>query len=185
MEFGKINSSEIITAVIMTSGVFVIICDILRGKIYNWFTLPLAVLGLILAIATSVHQQAFGNALNALAGCLAGLIIYGWIFRLGVMGGGDVKYLMALGTWGGFYYTVEVAVLAILVGGVFSLGILVFKKRAFDFSFRLFRYLRSIFLKQLEVETFKVDRTLTMPFGIPLGIASIWAWLAHPLKLFY
>jgi prepilin peptidase CpaA len=172
---GKIN---FVNYAILFIAVFASTTDLLWGKIFNWFTLPCALAGM----ATSFYLAGWNGVFQAVLGLVAGFVFYGWMFGLKVMGGGDVKLLMALGTWGGFRYTEEVAILGVLVGGVFSIGILLYKKRIFSFSQKLYRFLLSLMIKDLSLEIPKIDRTLTLPFGIPISIAAVWVAYGHPLE---
>lgn len=174
---GKIESIKYVICLI---ALFTIYTDLRWGKIYNWFTVPVAILGII----TSINVAGWHGALEAILGIFLGLLLYGWMFGLHIIGGGDVKLLMALGAWGGSRYTIEVAILGLFVGGVFSFFILLFSGRLVSFSKRMFRFLLSLFVKELEVQVPSVDRSLKMPFGVPISIAAVWTIYAHPLQDF-
>lgn len=171
------GSTEALTAIIGISLVAAI-CDVLRGRIYNWLTLPALVLGL----AWSSWNAGWPGLAQGLLGAALGLLAYGWLFWIGVMGGGDVKLLMALGAWTGPQYVAHVALLSILLGGLMAAILLLFKGRLIDLGARLYRFLLSVFVKELEVETIRIDRKHTMPFGIPIAAAAIWVAVANPLE---
>jgi prepilin peptidase CpaA len=173
--FGKI---EIIHVSILAISFVVVITDFLWGKIYNWLTVTSALAGFFM----SVYLMGWQGAGQSLLGIVVGFLCYGWMFRLGFMGGGDVKLLMALGAWGGYRYAEEVALLAILVGGGLSLLILTFTGKIIGFLRRFHLTLLSIYVKELEFQPPQVDKTLTMPFGIPISIAAVWAVFSHPLE---
>ncbi|OFZ19711.1 MAG: hypothetical protein A2X94_16790 [Bdellovibrionales bacterium GWB1_55_8] len=164
--------------VIPAVAVVAIVTDLVRGRIFNWLTLPTLLLGVVAAIYwggwTAVGQSALGIGL--------GLLLYGWMFWLGAMGGGDVKFLMALGAWGGPRYVTEVAILAVLLGGAIGLVVMIFTGRIRGFSVRMYRFLLTLFIKDLVLEMPKVDRGFTMPFGVPIAIAAVWGLFAAPLK---
>ncbi len=172
---GKI---EITQYIILGIAIFASVTDLIWGKIFNWFTALIAIFG----IFASFYFMGWTGVGQSVLGVIAGFILYGWMFGLRFMGGGDVKLLMALGAWGGLHYTEEVAILGVMVGGVMSLLILIFTGKIIDFSKRLYSFLLSIFVKELEIQTIKVDKTLTMPFGIPLSIAAIWVAFIHPFE---
>jgi prepilin peptidase CpaA len=151
--------------------------DFARGRIYNWLTLP----ALLAGFALSVWFGGWSGLEDSAAGAGAGLLLYGWMFWLGAMGGGDVKLLMALGAWGGFHFAEEVALLGLLLGGIFAGFILLFKGRLADFSRRMWHFIQTVMVRELEPEAPKIDHKLTMPFGIPIGAAAIWSIWAHPL----
>ncbi len=150
--------------------------DLRWGRIFNAYTAPLWLSGLIVSSVMG-GWPGFGDALT---GSAIALVLYGILFALGAMGGGDVKFLMALGAWGGRNYVIEVALLGILVGGILGVVQLMLKGRLPDFARRLYRFLLTVFVKELEFELPKVDQKITMPFGVPISIAAVWvAWL-HP-----
>lgn len=173
--FGK---TEFFSYAVLLISICAVLTDLIYGKIYNWLTLPAVVIGFL----TSCYWMGLPGAGQALLGCLAGLLFYGWMFRLGFMGGGDVKLLMALGAWGGFRFTEQVAILAILVGGVLAIGILIFKGRIRRFVQKIYHFLISIYVKELELQPLKIDKSLTMPFGIPISIAATWIAFANPFE---
>jgi len=67
------------------------VTDVARGRIYNWLTLPLTLTALIYATVT-LGWSGLGHSLLGLA---LGFLLYGWMFWIGVLGGGDVKLLGA------------------------------------------------------------------------------------------
>lgn len=150
--------------------------DITQGKIYNWITLPTMVIGLALAL----WSGGWSSIGSSFLGILVGLFAYGWMFAIGVMGAGDVKFLMALGALGGFRFGLEVALLGVLLGGAMAVLVLLGRGRLADFTRRIYRFLMSVFVKELELEFPKVDRKLTMPYGLPIAIAAIWNTLGNP-----
>lgn len=151
--------------------------DLARGRIYNWQTVP----ALLLGLAVSAWLAGWGGLGDSLLGATGGLFFYGWMFALGIMGGGDVKWLMALGAWGGLHYAQEVAILGLLLGGVMALGLLIVTGRFVNFARRMMRFLLTLFVRELELEMPQVDRKFTMPFGVPIGIAAVWSAYSHPL----
>ncbi|MGK5086265.1 A24 family peptidase [Bdellovibrionota bacterium FG-2] len=172
------GQTEYFVPLICVFGAIATFMDLRWGRIFNAYTVPLWFSGLIISAVIG----GWGGFGDALAGSGIALLLYGLLFALGVMGGGDVKFLMALGAWGGKHYIVEVALLGILVGGILGVGQLMFKRRLKDFALRLYRFLLTVLVKELEFELPKVDQKITMPFGVPIAIAAVWvAWL-HPFE---
>jgi len=153
------------------------VTDVARGKIYNWMTLPALGAGVFFAI----WQAGISGFFGACLGVLAGLVSYGWMFGLGVMGGGDVKMLMALGAWGGFRFTFEVALLGVLVGGFFAVFHLIFRGKFFGFAFRLSHFFLTLVAKGVEPELPQIDGNLTMPYGVPIAVSAVWIIFGDPL----
>lgn len=152
--------------------------DLQWRKIYNLFNLLVAFSG----IAVSSYFDGIPGAFSSLHGLFAGLLLFGWMFALRIIGGGDVKFLMALGCWGGWKYVTEVALLSILVGGVFSLFILVAQKRFIPFVRNFYFFFVSMLISELDFQPLSVDSSLTMPFGVPISISAIWVIFFHPIK---
>lgn len=171
--FGKI---DLPTCAIFLLATLAIASDLAFGKIFNWLTMSMALLAVLYAVVTS----GIAGVLPAALGLIAGLVLYGWMFWMGILGGGDVKLLMAFGAWGGIRYTVDVAVLGILLGGVMSAGWIVLKGKAFQFAKKVRRFFLTLFIRELELEHFQFDHSLKMPFGIPIAIAAIWAHFTSP-----
>ena len=170
--------TELAAHVLVALAAVAAVTDLFRGKIYNWLTLPGIVAGMAASAATG-GLSALGQSALAV---LLGLALYGWLFGLGVLGGGDVKLLMAFGAWGGVRYVADVALLGILLGGVLSAGHLVVRGRAVAFARKLYRFLLSVLVRELVLETPAVDRKLTLPFGVPMAIAATWVVFDDPLR---
>jgi Flp pilus assembly protein protease CpaA len=172
--FGKIS---LLQASVLLVGLCASFTDIRFGKIYNKLTLPTAILG----FAYSTFMFGLDGALQAVSGVLLGLLLYGWMFGLRILGGGDVKLLMAFGAWMGAHSVFEVAILGILLGGAFSAMLLIVSGRIVSFIKRMYHFLLTVFVAELEVEPPKIDKNLKMAFGIPISIAAVWVSWTHPL----
>ncbi len=177
--FGRTEPSFFLVAVSLI-GVAGAAMDLAIGKIYNAFNLPVLLLGLGLSTyflgLTGLGAGALGAAL--------GLVLYGWMFAIRVMGGGDVKFLMALGAWGGAEFAVKTALLGVLAGGALAVVLLAFKGKLPGFIRRMRAFTRSLFVsmavRDLEVQKPQIDSTQTMPYGVPIAIAAIWIAYEDP-----
>jgi len=154
-----------------------VITDVLYGKIYNWLTFPSLLVGILFFSLFSGWYGFFQSIL----GIGFSLFAFGWMYALGWMGAGDVKFLMALGALGGWYFSFEVALLSVLYGGVMAMGILVWKGRLLKFINRIYLFFLSFWVKELEGIFPEVDRSLKMPFGVAMSAAAITALFVHPL----
>ncbi len=151
--------------------------DVARGRIYNWLTVP----ALISGAASAAWFGGWEGLGSSALGAGAGLLLYGWMFWIGVLGGGDVKLLMALGAWGGLGFVEEVALLGLLLGGIMAAGILIGRGRMGDFVRRMRAFVLTLMVKELESESPNIDHSHKMPFGVPIAGAAIWTAWAHPL----
>ena len=170
--FGGIELS-LLEIVLTFSSLVALVTDLLWGKIYNILTFSLVFSGLAYSVAE-------WHAVGSILGILTAFALFGWIFKVGHLGGGDVKFLMGVGAWAGPKFTLEVALLSILLGGLFSVGVLLYKGRFFSFGRKLFLSLQSLLIPELEFQSIHTDKKLRMPFGIPLAIATVWTLLKHP-----
>ncbi len=172
--FGKI---DFLNYVILFISVFASITDLIWRKIFNWFTVPAAVAG----VAAAVYFQGWSGLLQAVLGLLAGFALYGWMFWFRYIGGGDVKLLMVFGAWGGVAYVCQVAFLGVLIGGAFSLVILIVRGQFWVFAKRMYEFIQSILISELEVQSLHINKSLTFPFGISIALAAVWTAF-HPQR---
>ncbi len=150
--------------------------DLSFRKIFNFFTIPAALLGFIY----SIFNLGAEGGLQSILGMLSGLILFGGLFGFKVLGGGDVKLLMVFGAWGGYRYVLDVALLSILLGGFISILTLIFNRKFLNFSKKMLSFLISILIKELLVQWPKIDSSQTIPFGLPMAVAAIWVMLKNP-----
>jgi prepilin peptidase CpaA len=158
--------------------------DLLRGKIYNWLTLPAILVGI--GVSSCVHG--WSGLCGSLLAVGLGFLLYGWIYLLGAMAAGDVKFLMALAAWGSpnpSHFVVDTAILGIVLGGAVALVSLAARGKLIAFIRKIWRLFYSSALSAIagdfEIEPPSIDRAATIPFGVPLACAATWAAFADPL----
>lgn len=172
---GKTDASILIYAVLAISAIGAL-TDLVCGKIFNWLTIP----ALLVGLCASYWLTGWDGLSSALLGTLVALVLYGWMFAMGALGAGDVKFLMALGAWGGLHFVIETAVLGIAVGGLMGILMLIFSGKFPGFVRRMHYFFLTVFYRELSLEKPKIDHSVTMPFGIPIAIAAAWVALGHP-----
>ena len=170
--------NEWISAVIVVTAILALWTDLLRGKIYNWLTLPMLVLG----VMVQVFVAGWSGLGASLIGMVLALALFGGIYWVGALGAGDVKLLMAYGAWCGPVFVMEASLISILFGGCMAAGILIYQGKMKIFLAKIIRFIRSFLIKELELEFPQVDHRLKMPFGIPLVLSAVVTWFWHPLK---
>jgi prepilin peptidase CpaA len=108
-------------AVVLGATLFLALIDVRKYKIYNVFTYPLLLAGLI------YNGWAGGTAglADALLGTLLGFGILLPFYVLGGMGGGDVKLMAAIGAWLGLPLTFLVFLASSLAAGFYALILIV------------------------------------------------------------
>ncbi|MCA1988463.1 MAG: A24 family peptidase [Desulfarculus sp.] len=145
--------------------------DLWRGLIYNWVSLPAALLGL------GLGWWAGGPWGLLLAG--AGLVVGGAIFLppylLGAMGGGDVKLMAAVGSLAGPVFALKTAAYGCLLGGLWALALMTLGGRLGPGLANLWRLVRGLVVSGLKPEP---PRDLGLP-GIPMAVClaggAVWA----------
>jgi prepilin peptidase CpaA len=138
-------------------------------KIPNCLTLPAIVLGFFLNF--------LGNSWNGLLFSLVGLFVgMGLLmlpYLLGGMGGGDVKFMGALGAFLGSYSIVNVFLYATLVGGAIALAVAIFNRSLIETLKKVWLLLKCIFLFRAPMAgagLFK--KSIQIPYGIAIGIGT-------------
>jgi prepilin peptidase CpaA len=99
--------------------------DLRRGRILNIVTYPAMVLGLAHALVTGTPDLT-SSAFGLLVG---GLPLY-LMFTLGLMGGGDVKLMAAVGAWTGMPFVLTAMFYSIFIGGVCAALMLIWRGHA-------------------------------------------------------
>ncbi|MBL7716035.1 MAG: prepilin peptidase [Bdellovibrionales bacterium] len=169
---------DLVFALICLTCVIASITDVTKGKIKNWLTLPL----ICAAPLAALIFQGGDAALQSLSGLAVALLAFGILFATGILGAGDVKFLMALSAWAGPGFALSSAILSLFVGAFLSLLQLAYHGRLISFLKRMYRFVLTLLVKEMQLEKPKVDKKLTFPFAIPISVAGIWTFLENPLK---
>jgi prepilin peptidase CpaA len=116
-------------------------------RIPNWLNLAIALLAIPFWWATGVH---FGGMILQVA--LAGVVflLFSIAFRLGAMGGGDVKMLAALALWLPAGSMLRLLVIMSVAGGLLTVAMLVRQNRL------------------------KLEGRPEIPYGIAISFAAFW-----------
>lgn len=113
--------STLATAVLVSAAAVAAATDMMRFKVYNLLTIPLALLAL------AYHWNLFGwsGLLTSLSGMGLALVLLLLPYALGMLGAGDVKFVAALGAWLGPRPLMLLMVLGALTTGAFAAIIVV------------------------------------------------------------
>jgi len=157
--------------------VVVVYTDIRWGKIFNVVTVPFAVIGLVLnSVADGVE-----GALLSLGGIAAGFALWFLSGLFGrVIGGGDIKLLMAFGALMGPVFMLWTFLLGAIIGGVIAVGIAL-RRGLLQQAFRHVvgaLYMRARMATPMEIPS--DSDAVTMPYAVALcsgALITIGAWL--------
>lgn len=144
--------------------------DLRWRKIPNCLTLP--------AIALGFLANFLGNSWNGLLfaffGFLVGMGLLILPFILGGMGGGDVKFMGAVGALLGSYAVVNVFFYTALVGGVIAIIVALANKNLLDTFKRIWLFLKCVFLfRAPETGTATFKKSIAIPYGLAIGAGTI------------
>ena len=149
--------------------------DLARGKLYNGVTAGGLALGLALAYLLDATVPGYPHLrAAAVAAALGGGLLF-LLYLAGGLGAGDVKLMAAVGalgaTWG---FALLSMMYAALVGAAMALGVLIWQGRLLE---GLRDSARTLF-------TFRTRKRegvapATVPYGLAIGIGTVWAWLEH------
>ena len=133
--------------------------DLMSYEIPNWVSLAMIAAFLVAAFAGSFRLADIGWHLAAGATVLAvGFIL----FAAKVFGGGDAKLLAACAVWIGWMGLLKFFVFVALIGGVFALALIVFRRLTLPDSWTNRPWIRRLH-----------DKKGRMPYGVAIGLGGI------------
>ena len=145
--------------------------DLRHHRIPNAITLPAVVLALCLHLVTNAGQ----GLLLSLAGMLAAAALVFPGYALGFTGGGDVKLLAAVGALLGFPTAVLAALLSLVLGGVLTLLISLWRRDVPALLTNTFGMGRWLFLRSAGVPApAPAPSRGGVPLGVAIAIATMW-----------
>jgi prepilin peptidase CpaA len=171
-----------------------LVFDLRTNKLPNKLTVPVFFAGLLYHTIYGFVQPGYwdgrGGPLFALMGFGVGFGMLFVLFLVGGSGGGDVKFMGALGTWLGAWLTFQVLVISALIGGLLTAILLVpkvFTMRRLTLAKSGGGNLRKQ-KKEAEKPTWKlrVGSEWRIPFGLPAALGTwtvlILYWAGFVLK---
>lgn len=108
-------SESVLLAVLVVS----VVTDVATGKIKNWLTLPAIASGPI------IHYFQGNDVVLSLAGIGVMILVGALLYLPGIMGAGDVKLLMAVGSLAGVDFVRDALLFTALAGGVLALIVMI------------------------------------------------------------
>lgn len=143
--------------------------DTLQGKIYNKVTYPAVVVGLLL----NLFYGGGVGVKSSLLGLGVGFTPFFVLCLMGLMHGGDVKLLSAIGAIKGYPFILHAIFLSFLVAGFLALAKMIWKEQFIVTMRRIFATVLSIVIPGRVVEEYQGEETV--PFGLAAFLGSLWA----------
>ena len=91
--------------------------DLRRRRIPNWLTVP----GMVAGLSINAYQTGWTGLKHGLLGMLLALVVYGLLFAIHAMGGGDVKLMAAVGAFTGPEAWLSIFAITAVVGGMLAI----------------------------------------------------------------
>lgn len=146
--------------------------DIARDKVYNWCTYPAIFVGLVVHGLVGYQSGDWLSLGWGFLGFAIGAGLFLLPYRFGLVGGGDVKLMGAVGALQGPNFVILSAFLSAVVGAIFGFSVLIWKGRFREGM----RNLGSVALKPWKLkEKASVDDT-HLPYGLAIALGTFWAW---------
>ena len=161
--------NELIAVTVVLVVLLAMYSDFRWRKIPNCLTLPAIVLGFFLNF--------LGNSWNGLIfaffGLLVGMGLLMLPYLLGGMGGGDVKFMGALGALLGSYSILNVFLYATLVGGAIAIVVAIANKNLLDTLKKVWLLLKCIFLFRAPLAgAGLLKKSIEIPYGLAIGVGA-------------
>ncbi|MCK9274778.1 MAG: A24 family peptidase [Syntrophales bacterium] len=118
---------DIIIIPVVLSGAYF---DLKFGKIFNRLTYPAICAALIL----NAFDSGFNGLLNSISGAVLGISLFIIPYTIGASGAGDAKLMGAVGAALGPKAAFTAAIFTFLLGGLYALGLLLYRERAYGWA---------------------------------------------------
>ncbi len=176
MNTTNLTAFVLLTAILITAA----ITDGLRGKIYNWLTLPAVLIGLIFWTIAGLFGADRGITAS-LVGLAAGIIPFGFLALRGWLGGGDAKLMAAVGAISASWQCVlSTAFYAMIVAMAMAIVIMVHHG---IIKQTLQRILAAILSTAARVKPDLENEKHTVPFGAAVAVGGLIAGAEQLLGL--
>lgn len=164
-----ITTDNLVIAVAILLTLLAMHSDYRHRIITNRLTLPAIALGIFLNILVN----GWSGLLFSLLGLFVGIGLMIIPYTLGRMGGGDVKFMGALGALLGGYSVFNIFLYATIAGGILAIIVAVFNKQLRATLKRIWSIIYAIFISRcLVLPSDLMKKSIHIPYGIAIGIGT-------------
>jgi len=155
------------------------VCDLARGKVFNWLTYPAIVVGLGLAALRGLDGDAWEGLTDGLLGFGFGFGVLFVAYLVGGMGGGDVKLMGAVGAlvgWNGLadYAALHAVLYSFMTAAAVGLVLMIWRGQTRTVLRKMFLAVRILPLPRATVEEAVGGDTFRVPFGLAVCLGTLW-----------
>lgn len=174
------DTTPLVCALLIVTGLAVSITDLRSRKIYNAVTFPMILGGVGLNALPGKWQMGAGDWRVGVYGCVAGLGILFVPFALDMLKAGDVKYLAGVGALGGWPVALFTFLYGSLVHGLVCVVALLRRGELGAAFGNIGYYLRNSVLAQRPVDFAarsqgQVPYALSLALGCLISLAVLWS----------
>lgn len=149
--------------------------DIRSRRIPNPIVLALGLGGIVFSVVTMSMGEGLSRGLSGIA---TGLAIWLPFWLMGMIGAGDVKLFAAAGGWLGPWGAVQGALTAALLGGVLTVGWLIWERGTAHTARGLLLWWASRSATSARPPRLVTDPRHSVPYGVALALGvTLVAWL--------
>jgi prepilin peptidase CpaA len=139
-----------------------VVTDIRRRRIYNVLTFPAMAVGIVL----NTVLNGGAGLLFAVTGLLLGAAIFFIPVAAGGRGAGDLKLLAAVGALGGPVFVFWCAIFTSMIGGVFAIAVLLYKRRFISVA-------GGMALDLYTQQPPRMTSNIRMPYALPIALGTV------------
>lgn len=167
MYFTLNDTSDTILLVLLVVGLYT---DIRFRKLPNWLTFPAIIIG----IGMHIWANGWQGAADSLGGVLFALVLF-LPFIQGGLGGGDLKFLAAIGAVKGFEFVLWTTLFGAFLGGLVSVVVLLRQKRLKYELWRSFLFFKNLGTAKEDRPDLKPERQKKsmFPYGVVLVFGAV------------
>lgn len=169
-------SPELVADVLVAAVVSVAaVCDLAKGKVYNWLTYPAAAVGLAMgAVIGYTEGDILGGLGSHLAVCAAVFGVLMLTYMLGGMGGGDVKLMAAVAAFVGWPGGILTTLYAFIAGAVIGVAMVALRGRLGLMGRRLLAAVKLLPAPGVKPDEAVPESTQRVPFAVAVAVGTGW-----------
>ncbi|MBN2381499.1 prepilin peptidase [bacterium] len=168
--------SAVLLIVVLINGV----TDLLLNRLFNVVNYSAIILGLLLNCVWGIDALVL-----AALGLFIGFVLFFCVYLFAGIGGGDVKFMAAIGAIGiprfhesvaGYPFILWACFYSLLAGGLIAIVAIISNGRLMKSLRNITRTVLSFMLPTFVTVPLKPEDSLVVPFGFGIALGTAWAW---------